>query len=68
MVGFGKRASAAFSSYPSGYTLGQVGGNVNNVRTNTAAQQIEAGSEDPGAYAIGSSVNWHALTIAVKPA
>lgn len=68
IAAFGKNASASFTSYPTNYSLAKVGGAVSNIRTNSAARQLEASSEDPGNFTISASIEWHAMTIAVKPA
>lgn len=64
---FGKRASGTFNSYPADYDLGQVGNTINSVQTRMAGRQAMAASEDPGSFSIGSSIAWHAMTIAIKP-
>ena len=68
MAAFGKRASSGFVSYPISYSLGQVGDNNNDVRTNSAAREVEASSENPNGFTTVASVGWHAITIAIKPA
>lgn len=64
---YGKRATAVFNSYPANYTLGQLLGNISGCRTASAGRQLNAATEDPGAYSMSASIGWHAITVAVKP-
>lgn len=55
------------SSYPSGYTGGIFGASGGSIAlTASAHRQLEASSEDPGAFSMPSSANWVAYTVAVR--
>jgi hypothetical protein len=63
------------ATFPANYTLGQVGANsgtagvvTTNVRVAGAGRQLNAASEDPGAWTISVSDDWTATTVAVHPA
>lgn len=63
------RAVRTFSSYPTNYTLGQVGATTGAMNHWASARELEATSEDPGSYALtGGASEWNATTIAIKPA
>lgn len=64
----GKRASAAFSAYPSGYTTDQLSATQGNVLSAMATRQTTGATEDPGSYTLGTSVGWWAATIMVRSA
>lgn len=62
-------------TFPTNYTLGQVAASsgtagvvATNSRSASAGRQLNASSEDPGAYTISASDDWTAVTIAVHPA
>ena len=67
---YGSRINTtAVSGYPTNYTVSQASGVANIVSNAMAARLLTASSEDPATFAVGGvSVNWYAVTIAVKPA
>lgn len=66
----GYNNSSAATSYPTNYSLNQsnVGSASAFVRQAIAARNLNAASEDPGAFAIAAAGHWSAFTLAVRPA
>jgi len=58
------------TGYPSGYsgTRSDISAGGNGVVLGMAYKESAAASEDPGAYTIGTSADWRAFTVAVRPA
>lgn len=61
-------------TFPTNYTLGQVaassgtgGSTATNSRSASSGRQLNAATEDPGAYAISASDDWNMRTLAVYP-
>lgn len=63
--------SRTISSYPAGYTLGQLTvsstGSSAGSRIASAAKSGTTASEDPGVYTLNSSDNWVAVTVGIRP-
>ena len=68
IAAMGKRASSAFSAYPSGYATAQLSGTQGNVLSAMATRQTTGATEDPGSFTLGTSVGWWAATIMVRSA
>lgn len=54
-------------STPTGASTGTAGGTASNCRIGTAERELNASSEDPGAWTIDDSDDWAAFTIAIHP-
>lgn len=67
---FGAAAIANVDVFPSSYSNGQQFSTSagTSVTTGAAERQLNATSEDPGAFTIASVLNWGAATIAVRTA
>lgn len=68
---YGADAANAVNSYPTDYTAGAYrasNAGSNNVSQAWAYRELNASSENPGAYSIASSEQYRAYTIAVWPA
>lgn len=63
-----RAGNATLVSYPTNYTHHQQDETGASVDLGTCSRQINASSEDPGAWEISSSQLWRAYTIAVHPA
>lgn len=62
--------SRTISAYPSSYTTtaADVSGGANGATLGTAFRQLNATSENPGAFTISASDSWAAFTVAIRPA
>jgi hypothetical protein len=58
-----------FSGYPTNYTNGRsdISAGGNGVVQGVARRELNAASEDPGAFTIDTSAGWRASTIGVRP-
>ena len=58
-----------FSAYPTNYTNGRsdISAGGNGVVQAVARRELNAASEDPGAFTIDTSAGWRASTIVVRP-
>jgi hypothetical protein len=62
-------AAQTVSSYPTNYSGGTTGSSsTGNVRTGVAYRQLNASSEDAGAFTMSGSITGVTRTIAIKPA
>lgn len=65
----GRRSTASsFNSYPTNYTLEQDGNQISNCTLYGAGRVLNASSENPGTFSIGTSTPAAAMTLAVRPA
>jgi hypothetical protein len=57
------------TAFPLNYSGGiQANGDIDNSTTGSAYRQLNAASEDPGAFTIGTAIAWAAGTLVVHPA
>jgi hypothetical protein len=72
VTAFGQdNSTITLSSYPGSYTDNQLNygaGTTSTPRVGGASQELNASSEDPGAFTLSASEQWTAITVAVKPA
>jgi hypothetical protein len=59
--------TAATTGYPAGYVNTTSAGNAFGGRISFGTRELNATSEDPGAFTLPASVAWSAATIAVRP-